>query len=132
MGRNIRAVADSHVYAALLGVNVTRVTQEVFFVSSALAGVAGVLYSFRTGIANLDSGLTFGLKALAIMAIGGMGNMPGAVAAGLGIGVIEGLAFYLGLGTFSDLVVWITMILVLLVRPTGLFGSSVHVRERRA
>jgi branched-chain amino acid transport system permease protein len=132
VGRNIRAVADSHVNAALLGINVTRVTQEVFFVSSALAGVAGVLYSFRTGIANLDSGLTFGLKALAIMAIGGMGNLPGAVVAGLGIGVIEGLAFYLGLGTFSDLVVWVTMILVLLVRPTGLFGRSVHVREQRA
>lgn len=130
-GRNIRAVADSPVNASLLGINVRRVTQDVFFLSGSLACVAGVLYSFRTGIANIDSGLTFGLKSLAIMAIGGMGNLTGAVLAGLAIGVIEGLSFYLGLGTFSDLVVWIAMILVLLARPAGLFGGGVHARESR-
>jgi len=131
-GRNIRAVADSHVNASLLGVDVRRVTQHVFFVSSALAGVAGVLYSFRTGIANVDSGLTFGLKALAIMAIGGMGNMTGAVMASLAIGVLEGLSFYLALGTYSDLVVWFAMILVLLVKPSGIFGGGIHTRDIRA
>jgi len=131
-GRAIRAVADSHVAASLLGINVRRVTQQVFFLSAALAGVAGVLYALRTDIANLQAGLTFGLKALAVMAIGGMGDVRGAVIGGLAVGVLEGLAFYWGLGGYSDLVVWIAMILVLLVRPAGLFGGGVHVRELRA
>ena len=131
-GRAIRAVADSHTAAALLGINVRRVTQQVFFLSAALAGVAGVLYAFRTDIANLQAGLTFGLKALAVMAIGGMGDVRGAVIGGLAVGVLEGLAFYWGLGGYSDLVVWIAMILVLLVRPAGLFGGGVHMREQRA
>jgi branched-chain amino acid transport system permease protein len=131
-GRAIRAVADSHVAASLLGINVRRVTQQVFFLSAGLAGVAGVLYALRTDIANLQAGLTFGLKALAVMAIGGMGDVRGAVIGGLAVGVLEGLAFYWDLGGYSDLVVWIAMILVLLVRPAGLFGGGVHVRETRA
>jgi branched-chain amino acid transport system permease protein len=131
-GRAIRAVADSHVAASLLGINVRRVTQQVFFLSAGLAGVAGVLYALRTDIANLQAGLTFGLKALAVMSIGGMGDVRGAVIGGLAVGVLEGLAFYWDLGGYSDLVVWIAMILVLLVRPAGLFGGGVHVRETRA
>lgn len=131
-GRAIRAVADLHVAASLLGINVRRVTQQVFFLSAGLAGVAGVLYALRTDIANLQAGLTFGLKALAVMAIGGMGDVRGAVIGGLAVGVLEGLAFYWDLGGYSDLVVWIAMILVLLVRPAGLFGGGVHVRETRA
>jgi branched-chain amino acid transport system permease protein len=132
MGRNIRAVADSPDAASLLGVDVRRVTQHVFVISSALAGVAGLLLAFRTGFANTDVGLTFGLKAIAIMAIGGMGDLRGAVVGGLLIGVLEALTFQFGIGKLGELVVWITMILVLFVRPEGLFGGGVHVKDVRA
>ncbi len=77
-------------------------------------------------------GLTFGLKAIAIMAIGGMGDLRGAVVGGLLIGVLEALTFQFGIGKLGELVVWITMMLVLFVRPEGLFGGGVHVKDVRA
>ncbi len=131
LGRNIRAVADNPTSATLMGVDVKRVNQSTFFIASALAGVAGVLLSMRTGFATSDIGLTFGLKALAIMGIGGMGDLRGAVVGGLLVGLLEGLAFQFGLGRVADIAVWILMILVLLVRPAGLFGNAA-ARDVRA
>jgi branched-chain amino acid transport system permease protein len=123
LGRNIRAVADNATSASLLGVDVRRVNQQTFFIASALAGVAGVLLSLRTGFASSDLGLTFGLKALAIMGIGGMGDLRGAVIGGLLVGLLEGLAYQFGFGRVADICVWVLMIVVLLVRPAGLFGT---------
>lgn len=123
MGRNIRAVADSAVAAELLGIDVTRVTQQTFFVASGLAGLAGVMLATRTGFVTTELGLTFGIKALAVMAIGGMGDLRGAVAGGLLAGIVEALAAQFGLGKFGDMAVWLLMIAVLLVRPAGLFGG---------
>lgn len=131
LGRSIRAVAESPTKAALFGINVTRVNQIVFFIASALAGIAGIALAFRAGYASTDVGFTFGLKALAIMAIGGMGDLRGAMLGGLMIGVVEALAFQWGLGQLVDVVVWLFMIGVLLLRPTGLFGMSA-MRETRA
>jgi branched-chain amino acid transport system permease protein len=123
MGRNIRAVADSAVAAELLGIDVTRVTQQTFFLASGLAGLAGVMLAVRTGFVTTELGLTFGIKALAVMAIGGMGDLRGAVVGGLLAGLVEAMATQLGLGKFGDMAVWLLMILVLLVRPAGLFGG---------
>jgi branched-chain amino acid transport system permease protein len=124
MGRNIRAVADSTSNAALLGINVKRVNQQTFVIASALAGIAGFLLALRTGFASSEIGFTFGLKALAIMAIGGMGDLRGAMVGGILVGVIEALAVHLGLGKLGEVVVWVLMIFVLLARPGGLFGGS--------
>jgi branched-chain amino acid transport system permease protein len=123
MGRNIRAVADSAVAAELLGIDVTRVTQQTFFLASGLAGLAGVMLAVRTGFVTTELGLTFGIKALAVMAIGGMGDLRGAVVGGLLAGIVEAMATQLGLGKFGDMAVWLLMIVVLLVRPAGLFGG---------
>lgn len=131
MGRNIRAVAESPGAAALFGINVTRVTQQVFFIASALAGVAGMALAIRTGFSSTANGFTFGLKALAIMAIGGMGDLRGAFLGGLLVGVLEALAFQWGIGQAADVIVWLFMIGVLLVRPAGLFGA-VGFRDTRA
>ncbi|MGE5200488.1 MAG: branched-chain amino acid ABC transporter permease [Acidobacteriota bacterium] len=130
-GRHMRAVADSPVSAALLGINVRWVTQQVFFLASALAGVAGMLRVTITGFATSEVGFTFGLKALAIMAIGGMGDLRGAVLGGILVGMVESVAFQIGLGQVADVAVWVLMIAVLLVRPAGLFGGR-HQREIRA
>jgi branched-chain amino acid transport system permease protein len=124
LGRSIRAVAESPANAALYGINVTRITQLVFVIASALAGVAGMALTVRTGYANTSTGFTFGLKALAIMAIGGMGDLRGAFLGGLLVGVLEALAFQWGLGQLADVAVWVFMICVLLVRPAGLFGTA--------
>ncbi|MGC2520961.1 MAG: branched-chain amino acid ABC transporter permease [Burkholderiales bacterium] len=131
LGRSIRAVAESPGNAALYGINVTRITQLVFIIASALAGVAGMALVVRTGYANTDTGFSFGLKALAIMAIGGMGDLRGAFLGGLLVGVLEALAFQWGFGQLADVGVWVFMICVLLVRPAGLFGTA-GARDTRA
>ena len=132
MGRSIRAVADSPGNSAYLGVNVKRVTQQVFFISSGLATAAGLLFAMRIGTANSDVGLAFGLKAMAVMAIGGMGDVRGAVVGGLLVGVAEGIGTHFGLGRLTELIVWLLMIVILLVRPQGLFGSPYHGTVQRA
>jgi branched-chain amino acid transport system permease protein len=131
LGRNIRTVSESPQIAALMGINVTRVTQQTFVIASALAGVSGLLIAARTGVVVPEVGLTFGLKALAVMAIGGMGDLRGAVAAGLLLGVAEGLTYWIGLGRLGEITVWVLMILMLLVRPAGLLGRA-QAQERRA
>lgn len=131
IGRNIRAVADSPTFAGLLGINVKRVNQQTFFIASALASVAGLLLAMRNGIVASDIGFSFGLKALAIMAIGGMGDLRGAMAGGLIVGVLEALAFEYGFGKLADILVWLLMMFVILMRPAGLFGA-VQMREVRA
>lgn len=130
-GRQIRAVAESPDFASLLGVNVLRVNQIVFFVSSGLASVAGLMLALRTDTVQPDIGLTFGLKALAVMAIGGMGDMRGAVVAGLAMGVLEALLFHWGWGRLGELAVWAAMLATLMLRPAGLFASRHHGRELR-
>ena len=132
MGRNIRAVSDNATAASLLGIPVKFVGQQVFFISSALAALTGLLFALRVGTVNSDIGLSFGLKALAITAIGGMGNVWGAVVGGLLVGLLEAMATHFGMGPWVDLVVWGFMILVLLVRPQGLFGSVFHGAGARA
>lgn len=132
VGRQIRAVAESNVSASLLGINVRRVTQTVFFVSSALAAVGGLLVAMRSGAASSDIGLSFGLKSLAIMAIGGLGDLRGAVLGGLLVGVLEALMFEMGLGRLVEMTAWVALILLLMFRPHGLFGGGIHAREQRA
>ncbi|MDP2727329.1 MAG: branched-chain amino acid ABC transporter permease [Dehalococcoidia bacterium] len=126
MGGAIRAIAESPSTAELLGVNVPRVIALTFVVSGALAGIAGILISLRLGIIKPSLGFTFGLKALAVMFIGGQGNVRGAMLAGLVVGTAEILAMAYGSAFYSDAVVWGLFILILLFRPSGLFGSQIR------
>jgi branched-chain amino acid transport system permease protein len=131
LGRNIRAVSDSPEFAALSGINVKRVTQQVFVIASILAGIGGLLVACKSGVAVAEVGLTFGLKALAVMAIGGMGDLRGAVVASIVVGVAEGLTYWAGLGRLGEITVWVLMIVILLFRPSGLLGRG-QTHERRA
>jgi len=97
-------------------------------IASALAGIAGVMLAMRTGYAASDIGFTCGIKALAIMAIGGMGDLRGAMLGGILVGIVEALAVQLGFGKLGEIVVWILMIIVLLVKPGGLFSTSTEQR----
>jgi branched-chain amino acid transport system permease protein len=132
IGRQIRAVAESPLNSSLLGIDVKRVSQVVFFLSSGLAAEAGLLLSLRSSAANSEIGLLFGLKALAIMAIGGLGNMRGAMLGGLLIGVMESSLFVWGLGRWVEMTVWVMVILTMIIRPHGLFSSRSKILEARA
>ncbi len=130
LGRALRAVAEDPNTAKLLGVNSVRIIVAAFVISSALAGAAGILLALRLGLANPNIGFTYGLKALAVMAIGGLGNMRGALVGGLIIGMAEVLTVAFGSATYSDVVVWTALIAILLFKPSGLLGTRLQ-EERR-
>jgi branched-chain amino acid transport system permease protein len=123
MGRAIRAVAENHETAALLGVDVNRVVLITFIIGSGIAGIAGVLDGIKNGAISPFMGLGAAVKGLIVMLLGGLGNVVGAMVAGLLLGMIEILsAAYIGT-TERDFFSFVILILILLCRPTGLFGT---------
>ncbi|MCC6779267.1 MAG: branched-chain amino acid ABC transporter permease [Hyphomicrobiales bacterium] len=129
MGRAIRATAENHETAALLGVDVNRVVVVTFMIGSGIAGVAGVLDGIKNSGVSPFMGLSAAVKGLIVMLLGGLGNVPGAMVAGLLLGMIEILsAAYIGT-TERDFFSFIILILILLYKPTGLFGTRT-IEER--
>jgi len=123
LGRAIRATAENHETAALLGVDVDRVVLITFIIGSGIAGVAGVLDGIKNSNISPFMGLGAAVKGLIVMLLGGLGNVPGAMVAGLLLGMIEILsAAYIGTAE-RDLFSFLILILILLWRPTGLFGT---------
>jgi branched-chain amino acid transport system permease protein len=123
MGRAIRATAENHETAALLGVDVNRVVLITFIIGSGIAGIAGVLDGIKNSNISPFMGLGAAVKGLIVMLLGGLGNVPGAMVAGLMLGMIEILsAAYIGT-TERDFFSFLILILILLWRPTGLFGT---------
>jgi branched-chain amino acid transport system permease protein len=124
LGRHIRAVAESPRAARILGVNVDRAIAMAFFLSSALGGAAGVLFGLAFNSISPDVGRSVELKGLAVIILGGMGSVPGAVAAGFALGLIEVFTVaHLG-SSFRDAVSFAVLFLVLIARPRGLFGRA--------
>jgi branched-chain amino acid transport system permease protein len=136
LGRAMRATAQSKEVAALMGVNVDRVISATFVIGAALAAVAGVLVSAYYGLAHYYMGFLLGLKAFSAAVLGGIGNIAGAMLGGLLLGVIEALgAGYIGdltggfLGShYQDVFAFFVLILVLVLRPSGLLGERVASR----
>ena len=123
LGRAIRATAENHETAALLGVDVNRVVLVTFVIGSAIAGIAGVLDGVKNSGVSPFMGLGAAVKGLVVMLLGGLGNVVGAMVGGLMLGLIEILsAAYIGT-TERDLFSFLILILILLYRPTGLFGT---------
>ncbi len=122
-GRAIRATAENHETAALLGVDVNRVVLITFVIGSGIAGIAGVLDGLKNSSISPFMGLGAAVKGLIVMLLGGLGNVPGAMVAGLMLGMIEILsAAYIGT-TERDFFSFLILILILLYKPTGLFGT---------
>lgn len=122
-GKAMRAVAEDPVTASLLGINPDQFIVLTFFVSSFLGGLAGTLVGSSFSIAGPYFGLSFGLKGLAVIVLGGLGSIPGAVIGGLTIGIIEAFvpAEY---SAYRDAVAFGLLFVILLVRPQGLLGRS--------
>jgi branched-chain amino acid transport system permease protein len=128
LGRGMRAIAENPTAARVLGVNVDRVTVTTFAISSALGAVAGALFAMNVNSAQLGMGTAIELKGLAVIIVGGMGSLPGALVGGLLLGLAEVFAVqYIG-SSWRDLVAFGLLFLILLVRPQGLFGAR-KVRE---
>ena len=124
----MRAIAENPTAARVLGVNVDRVTATTFALSSALGAVAGALFAMNVNSAQLGMGTAIELKGLAVIIVGGMGSLPGALVGGLLLGLAEVFAVqYIG-SSWRDLVAFGLLFLLLVVRPQGLFGSR-RVRE---
>lgn len=128
LGRAMRAVAENPHAARICGINVNAITATTFGLSSGLGAVAGVLFALSVNTASLEMGYNVELKGLAVIIVGGMGSIAGALVAGLGIGLIEVLTIEHVGSTWRDVVTFGLLVLVLIVRPQGLFGTS-RVRQ---
>lgn len=130
-GRALRALAQDMSAARMMGVNVPFMVMICFLIGSALAGVAGVLIGYKYGHLTPLSGFVPGLKGFVAAVIGGIGSFPGAVVGGLILGLLETLLVgYLpdALAQYRDAYVFLALILVLLVKPSGLFGKAETVK----
>lgn len=120
IGVAIRAASQNQLAAVYMGISVNRVFSLTWTISAALGGVAGVLLSPITFV-HMNMGF-IGLKAFPAAVLGGFGSIPGAIVGGLIIGITESLAgVYLPVG-WKDVAAYIILILVLIIRPEGLFG----------
>src|SRR3972149_4155498 len=123
IGLAMRATSQKSDAAMLMGININRVYVFTFAVGAALAGAAGALYgiifNFNPAIGALPT-----IKAFAIIILGGLGSIPGAVAGGVLYGLAENITGYLSNGTWQDAVAFALLIAVLVIRPTGLFGEK--------
>lgn len=129
-GTAIRGVSDDATTSALLGVPVQRVILLTFALSGLLAGAAGLLTGVAYHTVSPFDGFTVTLTALMIIVLGGLGSVTGGVVAALAIGVIETLTVAYLSATLRDLIVFVLVGIVLLVRPQGLFGRNAGVLER--
>jgi branched-chain amino acid transport system permease protein len=123
-GKAIRASSQNREGAMLTGINVERMDMLTFGIGAGLAGAAGTLWAVSGQVFNPYMGSVPAIKGFVIIILGGLGSIPGAIVGGLAIGMVENFtAFFLG-GSWKDAISFILLILVLLIRPTGLFGEA--------
>jgi len=124
LGKSMRAVATDREAAEMLGIDVDRTIALTFFLGSALAGIAGVMAGLVFNQVYNLLGFVAGLKAFTAAVVGGIGSLPGAVLGGLVIGLAESFAAGYISSTYQNLIVFGVLIVVMLVRPSGLLGHA--------
>ncbi len=137
-GKAMRAVAEDAEIAALMGIDVNRTIVKVFAVGGAMAGVAGILWGILFRSVIHTTGFLPGIKAFSAAVVGGIGNLGGAMAGGLTIGLAESLGPLMileplgvrGVSQLRDAVAFAMLITVLLLRPSGLFGEHLSTEDR--
>ncbi len=123
-GRAMKAVAMDAEAAMLMGIDVDKTYMFTFLIGSALSGVAGILMAIYYNTTYPTMGTLPGLKAFSAAVLGGVGSIPGAVVGGLTLGVAENLgAAYISSG-FKDAFAFLALVLVLVIRPSGIMGSK--------
>lgn len=124
MGKAMRAVSIDTKAAELMGINPNTIISFTFLLGSALAGAGGLLVGMYYNTINPMMGTAPGLKAFVAAVLGGIGVIPGAMVGGLLIGMVEVMISAYGNSMIRDAVVYFILILILLIRPSGLFGKS--------
>ncbi len=125
LGKAMRAVAQDKTMASLCGIPIDHVIAVTFLIGSALAAVAGVMVSIYYGVTNFFIGYVAGIKAFTAAVLGGIGNIPGAMLGGVLLGLLESLGAAYISSEFKDGFAFLILILILIIRPTGLLGQTV-------
>ena len=124
IGMAMRSVSTDFETSRLMGINVNNVISMTFIIGSFLAAIGSLLYFSNYPSVIPTSGAMPGLKAFVAAVFGGIGSIPGAVIGAMLIGIVENLIKGVGWTTFSDAFTFVLLILVLLFKPTGLFGEA--------
>ena len=124
----MRAVSSDPDAARLMGINVDATISYTFAIGSALAGAAGILVGIYYNSINPLMGITPGLKAFIAAVFGGIGIIPGAMFGGFTIGIIETMVSGYGSSLYKDAVVYGILIIILIVKPTGLLGKKTRTK----
>ncbi len=122
LGQGIRSVAQDADTASLMGVDINRVISQTFVIGGLLGGAAGFLYGLVFNV-QFNMGFIPGVKAFTAAVLGGIGNVRGAVVGGLLLGVVENLGVACVQSSWRDVIAFVILVLVLMIRPTGLLGE---------
>jgi branched-chain amino acid transport system permease protein len=125
MGRAMRATSQDRDAAGLMGVNINAVIALAFFIGPALGAVAGVFNGMFYGSVKFNMGFIPGIKSFTAAVIGGIGNLRGAMLGGFLLGIVESLASGFLSNAYRDVVAFVVLVLVLILRPGGLLGEAV-------
>jgi branched-chain amino acid transport system permease protein len=129
MGKAMQATAQDQEAARMMGVDVDRVVVTAFFLGSALAGAAGMIFGLYYNYTSFIIGYTAGLRAFTAAVLGGIGNIPGAMLGGILIGLIESLGGQYLEVRWTDVIIFSILVLVLVFRPSGIFGRMAPTRS---
>ena len=124
MGKAMQATSQDQEAARMMGVEVDKIVMIAFFLGSALAGAAGLIFGLYYNYTNFTIGYTAGLRAFTAAVLGGIGNIPGAMLGGIIIGLIESLGGQLLAVRWTDVIIFSILVIVLVFRPTGLLGRA--------
>ncbi len=125
LGKAMRATAQNHTVSQLMGINVNFIITVTFLIGGALGGLAGVLNGMYYGSIKFNMGFFPGLKAFTAAVVGGIGNIKGAMVGGFLLGIIEALTVGYISSAYKDVILFAVLILVLIFRPSGIFGEEV-------
>lgn len=125
IGRAMRATAQDKKMAALVGIDIDKIISITFIVGSGLAAAAGLMVSMYLSTTRFDAGDLVGMKAFTAAVIGGIGNIPGAMLGGFLLGLVETLGIAYLSPDYKEIYAFVILMLVLIVRPTGLLGERV-------
>ncbi len=122
-GKLIKAVSDDVEVSTIIGIRVERVLGGIFFIASAIAGLAGALYGFDIGIEPV-MGMSMLLKGIIAAIIGGLGNIHGAIIGAFALGIVENLGIWKVSSEWKDVIAYVIFLIFLLFRPQGIFGKK--------
>ncbi|MCE5194710.1 MAG: branched-chain amino acid ABC transporter permease [Nitrospiraceae bacterium] len=124
IGKAMRAVSQDKTMASLVGINLDTVISITFIIGSGLAAVAGFMVAMYYGLVNYSIGYIAGIKAFTAAVLGGIGSIPGAMLGGIILGLVESLSAGYISSEYKDAYAFILLIIILLIKPSGLFGAS--------